>query len=1098
MFNKITILCSILILVVHLSYAQKDERLAQGISPIQEVAIKQLPKVDNQALIQKELQRRSLEPGAAQFAKPFEVDITPFNSGIWETDAQGLAVWRYRIHSKGAESLNLGFTEFNLPPGATLMLYSEDYSIIQGPFTPADNEDHNQFWTPIIPTDQLVVEVRLPKPMKDDLQLKLHSINHDFIGFGNPEKASGSCNLDVNCGAADGFPQVEDNRDIIRSVAVYSFGGFNICTGFLINNTAQDETPYFMTADHCGLGAGNAPSLVVYWNYENSTCRQPNTPASGANGDGPLSDFNTGSTLRASYGPSDFTLVELDDPVSETANAFMAGWSREDVAPSSSIAIHHPATEEKRISFEDDPSTITAYLDDTPDPTSTHIRVDDWDLGTTEGGSSGSPLFDQNKRVVGQLHGGFAACGNDDPDWYGRFFRSWEGGDSANTRLRDWLDPNNTGVTVLDGKDLSFSLTANTTILERCAPEAAIFEIEVSDNFVNPVNLTATSNLMDLPGNELILSTGTASAGSTFTIEVNTSGQMTGQYLITVTGNDGIEETSVSLSVIILGGVPGQLTAIAPANGAVDVPISPELSWMEDFAGTTYEYQIASDIMFIDIIASGDNLTETFANGFILETGETYYWRIRGMNLCGSGDWSTPFSFETSNDACAGLFAADVPITISESGMPTIISEIEVPLTGKLVSITLEGLEIAHTWVGDLEGYLTSPKGTQIELFNRAGVPGTNFGCGENNLLVTFSDNAPNTYDDFDNTCEGNGNYAIEGTFQPLTSLSAFEEEEVEGTWTLTIIDNQNFDGGTLLDWSLDICADANAPALSASTDSLITCLGDAASLNLNLSGFSSNSALSTSWTGPNSSTVLGFSSNQVDLSNIPPNSSFDLNISLIDNPEPGTYEINLLVTDAEMNEAVITIVMIVLDGATAPTLSQPMNGMVDVNTNPIFQWFVSPPQPEYVFEISTDQNFGTILETQMSTFPQVSLDNPLAPLTTYYWRVRSVSGNCGTATSEVFSFTTDMTINVQSVFDTDLEVFPNPTKGLVHLQFEQALTEELNIQVIDINGRVLQNTIEGDASLIELDLSTYPTGTYLLRLTHKGESITQKILRIN
>ena len=84
----------------------------------------------------------------------------------------------------------------------------------------------------------------------------------------------------------------------------------------------------------------------------------------------------------------------------------------------------------------------------------THVRITDWDLGTTEPGSSGSPLFDQNHRIIGQLHGGYAACGNDDSDWYGRFFTSWTGGGSPTNRLSDWLDPISTGQPALDGRNL--------------------------------------------------------------------------------------------------------------------------------------------------------------------------------------------------------------------------------------------------------------------------------------------------------------------------------------------------------------------------------------------------------------------------------------------------------------------------------------------------------------------------------------------------------------------------------------------------------------------------------------------------------------------
>ncbi len=284
------------------------------------------------------------------------------------------------------------------------------------------------------------------------MALALTSVNHGYTEFGRTP-VSGACNVDVVCSAADGFPQIDAWRDEIRSVGVMSINGTTFCTGALVNNTAQDFKPYFLTADHCNVDAGNAASLVVYWNFENSTCRAPGSTASGSPGDGTLTQFNSGTTFLAANTPSDMTLLELDDPIDSAFNVYWAGWDRSGNDATTAVAIHHPSTDEKRISFENDPTSTTSYGLTTVPGNGTHIRITDWDLGTTEPGSSGSPLFDQNGRVIGQLHGGFAACGNDSSDWYGRLNVSWTGGGTNATRLSNWLDPNASGVTTLDGTD---------------------------------------------------------------------------------------------------------------------------------------------------------------------------------------------------------------------------------------------------------------------------------------------------------------------------------------------------------------------------------------------------------------------------------------------------------------------------------------------------------------------------------------------------------------------------------------------------------------------------------------------------------------------
>ncbi|MCP4592575.1 MAG: S1 family peptidase, partial [bacterium] len=357
-------------------------------------------------------------------------------------------VWRLRVGSPGAYSLNLGFSVFQMPEDGRLLIYAADRSAALQPFTAQDNADHGELWTPVVLTDEVVIEVVLPASAQDDLYLELTSVNVGYRGFTDPpELRSGYCNIDVVC------PEGDDWRDEIQSVGVYTLSGLWTCTGVMVNNTAGDETPYFLTADHCGINSSNDSTMVVYWNFQSPTC--------GQQGGGSLMQNQTGAYFRADYSASDVTLVELDSDPNPAHNVMFAGWDRSTANPTSAVAIHHPSTDEKSISFENNPCTTTSYYSSSSPGDGTHIRVADWDLGTTEPGSSGSPLFNQNHHIVGQLHGGDAACGNNSPDWYGRFSSSWAGGGTNSTRLSNWLDPLGTGVTTLDmlgsaGTEISF------------------------------------------------------------------------------------------------------------------------------------------------------------------------------------------------------------------------------------------------------------------------------------------------------------------------------------------------------------------------------------------------------------------------------------------------------------------------------------------------------------------------------------------------------------------------------------------------------------------------------------------------------------------
>lgn len=361
----------------------------------------------------------------------------------WQTLKDGRLAWRLAIDAPGAKSIDLKLTGFFLPSGAEIYLYSADGSSVQGPFTANHNKSHGILPLPLVPSDRAIFEVVTPPALKDHISFNLASINYGYFDFFNTPtgEKSGSCNVDVVC------PEGDPWADQIQSVARYTFSG-SLCTGQLVNNTAADQRNLFLTANHC-LDGVNPAVVVVYWNYINPTCRTPGSAASGTAA--PLVGQNqSGASTVASFAASDFFLIELDDVPPMEANVFYTGWDRRDRTSGSSVAIHHPAGHAKRISFEDNVNSISSYLGD-PGSGTTHIRVADWDLGTTEGGSSGSGLWNGQQRLIGQLHGGFAACGNDQPDWYGRLFASWTGGGSTGSRLSDHLDPSDSGVNVLNG-----------------------------------------------------------------------------------------------------------------------------------------------------------------------------------------------------------------------------------------------------------------------------------------------------------------------------------------------------------------------------------------------------------------------------------------------------------------------------------------------------------------------------------------------------------------------------------------------------------------------------------------------------------------------
>jgi len=443
--------------------------------------------------------------GPLRYAATTEVSVTPATHGTWEA-VPGGRLWRLRVLSAGATDLNFGFSTCWLPEGATLHLSSEKEDYFQGPYSARDNKEHGQLWTPVVPGDRAVIELFVPTKVDAEPRLHLTSINRGYRDLFHRRKdldtpKAGTCNNDVVCPVGDPW------RNEIRSVARYSVGGSALCTGTLVNNTANDFKNYFLTAAHCGISSGNAASVVVYWNYE--------SPACGQHGGGSLAQNQSGAILRMSKNDVDVTLIELEDIPDSKFNVFYSGWDRSGVAPAGAVGIHHPNADEKSISFAS--NVLTTVDSCIGSGSQTHWQVV-WSSGVTEPGSSGSGIWNPNTHsLVGTLSGGDSSCQLPlGPDCYGKFSVAWAGNGGPSMRLREWLDPANTGATTIPGRDPNprplIVAAGSALVADTCAPTNGVIDsgeaVTVSfslRNFgaSNSVNLVATllaTNGVTFPG----------------------------------------------------------------------------------------------------------------------------------------------------------------------------------------------------------------------------------------------------------------------------------------------------------------------------------------------------------------------------------------------------------------------------------------------------------------------------------------------------------------------------------------------------------------------------------------------------------------------
>ena len=397
---------------------------------------------------------------ALNYAIERPVDLAPEMNGEWIEKDQ-MQVWRVHLISPGAYSLGVLFSEFALTEDARLFIYDPSGKNIKGAFTHMNNKEFGTFYVGHVPGEEVIVELQVDGSSRDYGSLRIGSLSHAFLPVYAEKESmdlglgtSQDCEIDINCSEG------KDHQIIKNSVCHISTTSL-LCTGTLVNNTAYDGKPYVITAEHCINKDFYAENSVFYFNYENSEC--------GAL-DGRKNNSISGSTLLATGDSLDFSLVRLSSRPPREYNVYFAGWDARDETHVETATLHHPNADAMKISFDFDatnnPVSLPGDLNDYI--VASNYRVLEWDVGSTEGGSSGGPLFNDSKRLIGIPSGGLASCGDsigydekkerviyslkgNTNDYFSKLSFGWDYYSDAKKQLKRWLDPLGTGQLSIGG-----------------------------------------------------------------------------------------------------------------------------------------------------------------------------------------------------------------------------------------------------------------------------------------------------------------------------------------------------------------------------------------------------------------------------------------------------------------------------------------------------------------------------------------------------------------------------------------------------------------------------------------------------------------------
>jgi hypothetical protein len=510
------------------------------------------------------------------------------------------------IKSSGASGIGAHFRDFALADGEEVYVYgAAANSVVFGPFADKGPWGSGEFWSGTVDGDTVVIEF-YKRTDENEQGFKIFEISHILAELDwrlhSSEPDVLNCEVDASC---YGGPE----KNAVGRI-LFNDNGLKLCTGTLLNNSAEDGTPYFLTANHCIDSQAVAQTVEVYWFYQTTSCNS-----------GVLRNWvhsPLGANLLATQASNDFCLLRLLNNV--PGGVYFSGWTSV-VQPlgTNVYGLHHP---DGYI-----PPTVTSYLRrSTGNIMSTNENCLNlvngyavrWTAGSAEPGSSGSGLWSSNGYLVGVL-----SCGplpptcNNPAAGFSKFANFY-------SQIRQYISPATLTAPVANPATFvaSHSFRANW----RTVNNATGYRLDVATNnsFTNYVTGYQNLNV----GNVLSRSVTGLSPSTTYYYRVRAyNGNGT-------SGNSNV----VSVTTLPPTGRPvvitNPATSIASHSARLNGTVNPH------GLSTTIYFQYGRTISYgsrtPNQTRTGDNYQNVFADISGLITGTTYHFRIVGTNTSGT------------------------------------------------------------------------------------------------------------------------------------------------------------------------------------------------------------------------------------------------------------------------------------------------------------------------------------------------------------------------------------------------------------------------------------------------------------------------------
>lgn len=510
------------------------------------------------------------------FAHKEKVDIDLIRQGEHHF-VEGKELWLYRVRSAGALTLSFLFDRCRLPEGALIYIYGTKGGAQIGGFSPECVSPSGFLPTRPLPGDDVIIECQVPKgsPRPD---LHLTEVNHGLRSlfllegpqFVPPILSQLTCSPDVVC-----FPELEQSS---RAVCLVCVNGTALGTGALIN-TVSTEGLYVLTAAHVytmnfstkGEWANRerlAETMVFFFNYKSPLCSGEVMPQ--------VNQSAAGAALVGLDERSDITLVKLHHTLPDSYKGYALGWDMTENPMPPYYNIHHPRLHPMRLNVSNTPLEQGSFTESgLPIAPDRHWILQGWDVGTTASGSSGSPLLDAHKRLIGGLTGGTSTCRSPgSPDQFFRLNALLRHPSEGAARILSVLNPGGKH-TVWDGKELS---PLSQTLLRITHIKGLSYSDPIEDKSLSSEDTRKllSDRSSEEIGERYLLHKGTRIHGF-YTILRNLSGDLSPDTRIRYRVYQGVENRLVEQGVLPLT----KMQRYIPSSASMGEIVRPSASVME-------------------------------------------------------------------------------------------------------------------------------------------------------------------------------------------------------------------------------------------------------------------------------------------------------------------------------------------------------------------------------------------------------------------------------------------------------------------------------------------------------------------------------------